>query len=207
MLACGGSADRGDTGDGAPAAAAAPAAPQETEVEFRARVGDLMMQSEPIQAGKSLDDTVSVRLPATVYDPPQTVPPTTKDQADRSSVLGAVASFLAAFQANDADWIRANFASADQQDIGRLLADSSMRERQATYFAGIARAHLHAVITVPGEPTYKLAMITYDDEPLSRVNAVTYVLEGGDWKQTNALSADSRLDVVWAAFRHGGVGR
>jgi hypothetical protein len=171
------------------------------EVAFFAQVRNLGFQKPHLDSGKGFEDTVELVLPGELFEPPRELSPIPRDQADWNTPEGAVRSDFSAWKADDADWIKANFAAGEQAALAQFLADDEIRAGSKAGFATLDSVFLWAVVRYE---TYALALITYGQTD-DRSNGMTAALvqEDGAWKRTNALSADPTMDMVWAAFRVG----
>ena len=171
------------------------------EVVFRAQVKDLGLQLPHLDRGKTFDDAVEVVLPGELFEPPRELGVVSRDQVERSTPEGAVRSDFSAWKADDAEWIKANFASGDRAALAQFLDDAAIRAGSKAGFAKLDSVFLWAVVR---HQAYALALITYGQvADRSRGLTAALVQEDGDWKRTNALSGDETLDLVWSAFRVG----
>jgi len=171
------------------------------EVAFRARVSNLGFQKPHLDSGKNFEDTVELVLPGELFEPPRELAPISRDQADLSTPESAVRSDFSAWKADDAEWIKANFAAAEQGALAQFLADEEIRAGSKAGFAKLDSVFLWAVVR---HQVYTLVLITYGQvEDRSRGMTATLVQEDGGWKRTNVLSGDQTLDMVWSAFRVG----
>ncbi len=171
------------------------------EVVFRAQLKELGQQLPHLDRGKKFGDTIEIALPGALFDPPRALDAISRDQVDRSTPEGAVRSDFSAWKADDVEWIKANFAAGDRAALAEFLDDAAMRAGSKAGFAKLDSVFLWGVVR---HQAYALALITYGQgEERSRGLVATLIEEGGDWKRSNALSADETLDLVWAAFRAG----
>jgi hypothetical protein len=171
------------------------------EVAFHAQVKNLGFQKPHLDSGKNFEDRVELVLPGELFDPPREFGAISRDQADQSTPEGAVRSDFSAWKADDADWIMANFAAAEQAALAQFLADAEIRAGSKAGFDTLDSVFLWAVVR---HGDYALALITYGQvEDRSRGMTATLIQEDGVWKRTNALSGDATLDMVWSAFRVG----
>jgi hypothetical protein len=175
------------------------------QVRFRARVGDLLLQAGHVARGLTREDTVEAVLPGELYEPPRRLAPVARDRADLGIVEGAVQADFSAWKADDAAWIRVNFAPGDQEDLSAFLDDAEIRAASRERFALYDSMFLWGVVRLDD---HALALITYGQgDDRGRGLVATFVRHAGAWKRTNALKADETLDLVWAAFRVGEVRR
>lgn len=173
------------------------------EVVFQAQVKNLGFQRPHLDSGKNFEDTVELVLPGELFDPPRELGTIPRDQADQSTPEAAVRSDFSAWQADDADWIMANFANTEQEALVRFLADAEIRAASKAGFAEFDSVFLWAVVR---HEEYVLALITYGQvEDRKRGMTATLIQEDGVWKRTNALSGDETMDMVWSAFRVGKI--
>ena len=171
------------------------------EVAFFAQVRNLGFQKSHLDSGKGFEDTVELVLPGELFEPPRELSPISRDQADWNTPEGAVRSDFSAWKADDAEWIKANFAAGEQAALAQFLADDEIRAGSKAGFATLDSVFLWAVVR---HEAYALALITYGQAD-DRTNGMTAALvqEDGAWKRTNALSGDATMDMVWSAFRVG----
>ncbi len=171
------------------------------EVVFRAQVKHLGLQLPHLDRGKKFEDAVEVVLTGELFDPPRRLGAVARAQADLSTPEAAARSDFSAWKADDAEWILANFAAADQAALAAFLDDAEMR---AASKAGFAKQDSVFHWGVVDHGDYALVLITYG-QVTSRARGLTatFVEEADGWKRTNALSADETLDLVWSAFRLG----
>ncbi len=171
------------------------------EVVFQAQVKNLGLQKRHLDSGKEFEDKVELVLPGELFEPPRELGAISRDQADRSTPEAAVRSDFSAWKADDVEWIKANFAAGEQAALTEFLDDAAMRAGSKAGFATLDSVFLWAVVRYQD---YALALITYGQiDDRSRGMTAALIQEDGDWKRTNALSADETLDLVWAAFRVG----
>ncbi len=186
-------------GLGTPAGLTAPAVAG--EVAFHAQVKNLGFQKQYLDSGKSFEDTVELVLPGELFEPPRELGAISRDQVDQSTPEGAVRSDFSAWKADDAEWIKANFAAAEQAALAEFLDDAEIRAGSKAGFAQFVSVFLWAVVR---HEAYALVLITYGQvENRSRGMTATLIQEDGVWKRTNVLSGDETLDMVWSAFRVG----
>ncbi len=171
------------------------------EVAFFAQVRNLGFQKSHLDSGKGFEDRVELVLPGELFEPPRELSPISRDQADWNTPEGAVRSDFSAWKADDAEWIKANFAAGEQAALAQFLADDEIRAGSKAGFATLDSVFLWAVVR---HEAYALALITYGQAD-DRTNGMTAALvqEDGAWKRTNALSGDATMDMVWSAFRVG----
>ena len=173
------------------------------EVAFHAQVKNLGLQKPHLDSGKNFEDRVELVLPGELFEPPRELGAVSRNQTDQSTPEGAVRSDFSAWRADDADWIKANFAAAEQAALAGFLADAEIRACSKAGFANFDSVFLWAVVR---HEDYVLALITYGQvEDRSRGMTATLIREDGVWKRTNALSGDETLDMVWSAFRVGEI--
>lgn len=171
------------------------------EIVFHAQVENLGYQKPHLDRGKTFDDTVELVLPGELYAPPRELGAIARGQADRSTPEGLVQSDFSAWKADDAEWIKANFAAQEQAALTQFLADDEIRAGSKAGFATLGSVFLWGVAR---HEDYALALITYGQiEDRSRGMTAALIQEDGVWKRTNALTADETLDFVWSAFRVG----
>ncbi len=171
------------------------------EVAFHAQVRNLGYQKPHLDKGKEFKDTVELVLSGELFDPPRELGTISRDQADLNTPEGAVRSDFSAWKADDADWIKANFAAGEQAALTKFLADAEIRAGSMAGFATLDSVFLWAVVR---HEDYALALITYGQvDDRSRGMTATLIQEDGAWKRTNVLSGDETLDFVWSAFRVG----
>jgi hypothetical protein len=185
-----------------PDAAEAPTAsePAEGQLVFQTTVEKLYNHRNSLAEGKARDDIVEVTLPGRLFATPFPVPDVTRDAVDRTTLEGALASDVAAFRADDVEWILENFAPEDQEKIAQQLEREDLRARNKA-----ALDHIHSM-EIWGTATYGqygLVMYRYDGDSTGGL-VPTFTKVGDEWKRTNVLSADEVFDVVLSAFRSGG---
>ncbi len=168
---------------------------------LRAKVENLGYQKPHLDRGNTFDDTVELVLPGDLFEPPRELGAIARGQADRSTPEGLVQSDFSAWRADDAEWIKANFAVGEQAALTEFLADDEIRASSKAGFATFDSVFLWGVVR---HGDYALALITYGQiEDRARGMTAALIREDGAWKRTNALSADETLDFVWSAFRVG----
>jgi hypothetical protein len=171
------------------------------EVAFRAQLKNLGFQKPHLDSGKNFEDTIELVLPGELFEPPRELDPIARDQADLNTPEAAVRSDFSAWKADDAEWIKANFAASEQAALVQFLADAEIRAGSKAGFATLDSVFLWGVVRYRD---YALVLITYGQvDDRSRGMTAALVQEDGVWKRTNALSADETLDMVWSAFRVG----
>jgi len=140
-------------------------------------------------------------LPGELFEPPVTLQTVTRPQANTDTPLGVLQSDWSAQLADDAAWIADNFATTDQAEVARWLADANLRDANLRVLQREGRAR------VVGWARLKqtlVAILLYEN---GRRIPLTLVPEAGHWKRTNKLSADSEFDVIFAATRDGTLTR
>lgn len=171
------------------------------EVTFRAQLKELGQQLPHLDRGTKFGDTVEVVLPGELFEPPRELGAISRDQVDRSTPQGAIRSDFSAWKADDAEWIKANFAAGEQAALTEFLADATMRAGSKAGFAEFDSIFLWGVVR---HQAYTLVLVTYGQAAeRSRGLTATLAQEDGAWRRTNALSSDETLDLVWSAFRVG----
>ncbi len=171
------------------------------EVVFRAQVKHLGVQLPHLDRGKKFEDAVEVVLTGELFEPPRRLGIIARAQADLSTPAAAARSDFSAWKADDAEWILANFAAADQAALAEFLDDAKMRAASKAAFAKLDSVFLWGVVR---HEAYALVLVTYGQgAERARGLTATLVQEADGWKRTNALSADETLDLVWSAFRLG----
>ena len=171
------------------------------EVVFRAQVKHLGVQLPHLDRGKKFEDAVEVVLTGELFEPPRRLGAVERAQADLSTPEAAARSDFSAWKADDAEWILANFAAADQAALAEFLDDAEMRAASKAAFAKQDSVFLWGVVD---HGDYALVLITYGQgTERARGLTATLIEEAGAWKRTNALTADETLDLVWSAFRLG----
>lgn len=171
------------------------------EVVFRAKVKDLWMSGRHRDRGKTLGTVIEDTLSGELFDPPRQLGVVSRAQAERNTPEAAVRSDFSAWKADDAPWIRENFAAGDQAALAQFLDDAEIRAGSKAGFAKFDSVFLWGVVR---HEAYVLALITYGQaEDRSRALVATFIEEADGWKRTNALSQDETLDLVWSAFRAG----
>ena len=170
------------------------------ELVFRSTVEKLYNNGNSLAEGKERDDVVEVTLPGRLFAPPIPLPTVTRETVDRTTLEGALASDVAAFRADDAEWILENFAPEDQDKITQQLEREDLRARNKA-----ALGHIHSMeiwgMATYGE--YGLVMYRYDGDSTGGL-VPSFTKVGEEWKRTNVLSSDEVFDVVLSAFRSGG---
>ncbi len=176
------------------------------EVVFRAQVKHLGVQLPHLDRGKKFEDAVEVVLSGELFEPPRRLGAVERAPADLSTPEAAVRSDFSAWKADDAEWILANFAAADQAALAEFLDDAEIRAASKAAFAKQDSVFLWGVVD---HGDYALVLLTYG-QGAARARGLTAtfveeagVEEAGAWKRTNALTADETLDLVWSAFRLG----
>ncbi len=140
---------------------------------------------------------LEVNLPGELFDSPVPLRTVTKTQATRDTPLHALEADRAAQVADDATWVLANFSSGDQAEVNRWLNDPGMRDANRAILRRQGQTQVVGWARLSG---YLVAILKFlDGTPLP----ATLVREGGEWKRTNALSADLSFDIVFAATRAG----
>ncbi len=171
------------------------------EVVFRAQVKQLTVQLPHLDRGNKFEDAVEVVLTGKLFEPPRRLGAVERAQADLSTPVAAVQSDFSAWKADDAEWILANFAAADQAALAEFLDDAEMRAASKAAFAKQGSVFLWGVVD---HGDYALVLVTYGQgTERARGLTATLVEEADGWKRTNALTADETLDLVWSAFRLG----
>ncbi|MFQ5754468.1 MAG: hypothetical protein ACE5H7_00065 [Acidiferrobacterales bacterium] len=169
------------------------------QVDFATTVSQLGNQDH--YRDKRPQERVEVSLPGTLYAPPITVTVVGNKDADRSTLLGAVASDYSAWRNDNAKWILSNFVPEDQQGLKKFLANEELRRANSMIFSPDRTMEVWGIVKYKG---YGLVLFTYDNT--RKFGAVaTFRQVGDEWKRTNALSGDRVFDVVWSAFRSGDV--
>jgi hypothetical protein len=173
------------------------------EVVFRAQLKHLVLQLPHLERGKKFDDMIEVVLSGELFDPPRRLGVIARAQAQRATPEAAVQSDFSAWKADDADWIKANFAATDQAALAEFLDDAEMRAASKAGFAEQDSLFLWGVLR---HEAYAFVLLTYGQGTArARGLVATLVEEADGWKRTNALSADATMDVVWNAFRLGEI--
>ena len=181
--------------------AAAPA--RAGEVVFRAQVKNLGLQLPHLDRGMKLDDMIEVVLSGELFEPPRRLAVIARAQAERATPEAAVQSDFSAWKADDAEWILANFAAADQAALAEFLDDAEMRAASRAGFARYDSIFLWGAVR---RGDYALVLVTYgQDAGRARGLVTTLIEEAAGWKRTNALSADETMDLVWSAYRLGEI--
>ncbi len=171
------------------------------EVVFRAQVKHLGVQLPHLDRGKKFEDAVEVVLSGELFKPPRRLGAVERAQADLSTPEAAARSDFSAWKADDAEWILANFAAADQAALAEFLDDAEMRAASRAGFARYDSVFLWGAVR---RGDYALVLVTYGQDARRARGLVTALIEeAAGWKRTNALSADETLDLVWSAFRLG----
>lgn len=183
-------------------AAASTAASEQAQGQlvFRTTVERLYNHRNPLAEGKERQDVVEVTLPGRLFTPPVPLPDVTRDAVDRTTLEGALASDVAAFRADDAEWILENFAPEDQDKIAQQLEREELRARNR---AALSHIHSMEIWGVASYNDYGLVMYRYDGDSTGGL-VPTFTKVGDEWKRTNVLGSDHVFDVVLSAFRSGG---
>ena len=172
----------------------------EEQLVFRSAVAKLFNHGNSLAEGKGRDEVVEVTLPGRLFAPPIPLPTVTRETLDRTTLEGALASDVAAFRADDTEWILENFAPEDQGKIAQQLEREDLRARNKA-----ALGHIHSMeiwgMATYGE--YGLVMYRYDADSTGGL-VPTFTKVGDEWKRTNVLGSDEVFDVVLSAFRSGG---
>jgi hypothetical protein len=170
------------------------------QLVFRSTVEKLFNHRNSLAEGKGRDESVEVTLPGRLFAPPIPLDTVTRETVDRTTLEGALASDVAAFRADDAEWILENFAPEDQDKIAQQLEREDLRARNKA-----ALGHIHSMeiwgMATYGE--YGLVMYRYDGDSTGGL-VPTFTKVGDEWKRTNVLGSDDTFDVVFSAFRSGG---
>lgn len=176
------------------------------EVEFSVVVARLpAVMREELARGRALTDTIRLRLPGQVFDPPRTARSVARDSIDRGTVLAASDADFSAFKAEDDAWIVATFAAAEQPEIAGFLADSVIRAGSRAMFRGIERQDVHAVAEFRTDSArYGFVFLHYTDAPRSHV-VNTYLWEDGEWRRTNTIVRDRTTRFVNVVFESGWI--
>lgn len=164
-------------------------------IEFSASSHELMIQSYEVASAPAHE--VKVALPGELFATPVVVSSVSREHARRDSPQAALQSDYSAQLAGDVDWILASFAAADQTDMRKMLTDPEMKKANQDM---LQQKGPPAVVGWVRLKNAVILLVQYRDG--TRMPWV-FVQEDGQWKQTNALSSDSTLDVVFAAVREG----
>lgn len=170
------------------------------ELVFRTTVEKLFNHRNSLAEGKERGDVVEVTLPGRLLAHPIALPDVAREAVDRTTLEGALASDVAAFRADDAEWILENFAPEDREKIAQQLEREDLRARNKAALGHIRSMEIWGMATY-GE--YGLVMYRYDGDSTGGL-VPTFTKVGDEWKRTNVLSADEVFDVVLSAFRSGG---
>lgn len=176
------------------------------DVLFSVAVADLpRTTNNRLARGHTTDDTLKLRLPGVVFDPPRPTPPVSRDGVDRSTALSASDADLWAFKTFNEAWIIETFAVADTAEIRDFLSDPNVRAGSRALYQRIERQDVYAVAEYQADSSdYRLVFLNHYEEP-RRGKANVYVLEHGEWKRTNRLSRDATLSLALLAFQRGSV--
>lgn len=176
-------------------------------LRFDVRAGSVERGGE-LTAGKSADERVSVRLPGETYDPPVEVErPESRESATRSTPLEASAAHFGAFSTNDPDWIVANYARGEREEIRRLVEDQAMQGHGRAVLEDFEEKRIHgrARLSVSDTP-YELLFVSYHEEGgEERWMTEVFVEEDGAWYRSDVLMGNPRFQVVRAALRSGRI--
>lgn len=171
---------------------------------FRVKVEDLWMRNKGSYAeGKQPDDTVEIELPGMLFDPPKPIMIVEKKDLDRSTFEGAASSFLSAGKKGDAAWIVDNYVPEEKANISAMISENDMLKFNTEHHAMIKVSHL-AGFARHGQYVLLIVRKGFDD---GKDSLVPYPVRktDGEWKMTNALSADPVFDLVFGAVRSGEV--
>lgn len=173
----------------------------DTELVFRTKVSDLLIQPSAFTEGKTPDDLVEVALPGRFYDPPLQGEIIQRSSVDRSTPEKSSVSDFSAFKADDAQWILENFADEDHLQIKGLLDNHDARRRNKAVFD---RYETQKIFGRCEYKNYVLLLTGHDDAQEAKA-IETYVKVHESWKRTNALSADETFDVIFSAVFSGEI--
>ena len=173
------------------------------DLSFEARVSDLHKAGNRLANGKEPEDMVKFSAPGKMLNPLMPLGRVTREQADWSTPEHAAASVISANVAGDLPWIVKNFVSGERPEAGRQLRDPMAAARTRAYFLNLGSAKLMGW----AEFGDARVMFLRGDDGDGDASIATMVLAKTDegWRQTTALGADDRYDVVIAALHHGGV--
>lgn len=176
-------------------------------LRFEVRAGNVERGGE-LTAGKSADDRVSVGLPGEAYDPPVEVKrPASREAATRSTPLEASAAHFGAFSTNDPDWIVANYARGEREEIRRLVEEQAMEGHGRAVLEDFDEKRIHgrARLSVSDTP-YELLFVSYHEEgEEERWMTEVFVEEDDAWYRSDVLMGNPRFQVVRAALRSGRI--
>jgi hypothetical protein len=176
----------------------------ETPITFSVKKSKLAMSaSNPLAAGKGMDEVISVTLPGVLYDPPLTIGPAAKEAINRARIEDALASDHSANLAGDVDWMASGFVAEEGAKLRAFFEGKpSLMARNQAATKSIERFRLEAVVR---HGKYRLALTI--EERAGRVSRLvfTFVSSPEGWLRTNALSAESVFDVVFSAAMGGTI--
>ncbi len=185
-----------------PEVSAQPDAP----ITFSVKKSKLFMSaSNPLAAGKGMDEVISVTLPGVLYDPPLAIGPVAKEAIERARIEGALASDHSANLAGDADWMASGFVAEEGAKLRAFFEGKpSLMARNQAATKNIERFRLEAVVR---HGKYRLALTIQERAGRKGRLVYTFVSSPEGWLRTNALSAESVFDVVFSAALGGTVSR
>jgi hypothetical protein len=176
---------------------------QTPRLTFRAPASQLQQENNSLAKNKSPEDLVEVTLPGRLHNPPLPIHLIQKTQADWSTPESAMASIRSANTAGDSDWILLNFVPEERQKLQKLMRDPAVFHKNTEYYSSVQKAE------ITGWAEYgKFKIVFLREESAAgkgRIAPVTLTRTPSGWKQTNALSGDDTLHLVWAALTSGDV--
>ena len=175
-----------------------------SSLRFVAAVSDLGLQTSRLAEGKVLEDSIELTLEGELFAQPVMASPIRRELADRSTPVDASISDFSAFKADDGEWILENFAVEERPNIESLLQDDEVRARNRAAFGQAETKWIYGRARYVTDRVYELLFINYTTDP-ARGLVEAYVQEDEEWRRTNTLGADEQFDVVFAAYRTGGV--
>lgn len=163
------------------------------EHTYTARVGDVRLQSQLVEQGKSNDDTVQVTAPTYFFDPPVRMDDVrSADTAYAKEVLFLM-DYIKANIAGDAEKILTFWLPEERQGIAKMLNDPKMLAQNTAYFKRNPGLEVLGII-------YQGKTRAFLQKRGSMVVGVNYVQKGGEYFLTNKPADDLELAIIEASF-------
>lgn len=170
-------------------------------ITFRSDVKDLIVKPERIVERLEPEDSVSITLEGTMFNPPKNLTPTEKAKSSRKTVVSTISADFSAWKSNDEEWIKSNFDPKEHADLTDFLSDKEMREWNDKQFQAMHDMQIHGIVKFED---YRLIMVRYNRDPKHGV-VLTVKKTTDGWVRTNALANTELYILIASAFLNGEV--
>lgn len=174
-------------------------APKKELKVFTAKVSDVRLQATLLEKGKSLDDSVSVKVPAIIFNKPIKIVDVRKAQRYHVIEIDTLISYLKANIEGSAVDMASFWAPNERKEQLADMSDPEMFKKNRSYRQEYPGLTILGIIYQ--DKTMSVLTRETDPNPIFPTLGITFIKIDGKLYLTNHPSNDLELAIIEASFK------